>query len=161
MSLLRSLFGHRAPRPLAELREVVGRLFATGHYRQGMRELEAHRHAVDRHYKGNETEKLYQNGVAHFLALAPLFKAANSQRGQEQYSTLRAFYASFVAMHITLGRAKDRVSSDRRGLVDQHMEEGRTLYDESYVTFDEGLCNAADTEANEIISSGLRQSDML
>lgn len=161
MSLLGNLFGRRAPRPLGELRQVVGELFATGRYRQGLQELDAHRHAVDRHYEGDEAEQLYQNGVAHYLALAPLLQAAKDQHGEEQYSTLRAFYASYVAMHITLGRVKDRVSSDRRVLIEQHMQEGSDLYDGSYASLDEEICDAADTEANEIISSGLRQSGIL
>ncbi len=57
---------------------------------------------------------------------------------------------------ITLGRAKDHVSSDRRKILQEHLEEGNRLYDHSYETFDPDMCQAADKEANAMISAAFR-----
>jgi len=81
---------------------------------------------------------------------------AKRQQGFELKDTLRNFFTSYVASHIALNRARPMVSPERLQLIDEHLHRAVELYEESYRFFDPALCKAADAEANDIVSSGLR-----
>jgi len=150
MNLLGTLFGKAAPPTASEMQSRIVVLVRAGDYKQARKELERHRHAVQRFFEGDEFNISYETGFAHYLELTPTLRLALKD-DYNRFAYVRLFCASYAFMQIMLQLSKNCSDSSRCAKIEEVLAEAEQLFEQLRANVDWRLLNRAESEvADEV-----------